>query len=182
MNDTGSTIRVWDIVVRLTHWLLVASVALAWFTSEGFGSWHDGIGYLALVVAAVRIIWGFAGSKYARFSQFIRSVRHTVTYSASVIAGKQKRYIGHNPLAGWMAVALLILVLLTGATGWLYTTDKYWGVEWVEELHGLMAWTMLALIVLHIIGAIATSLHHKENLVKAMMHGNKRIPKDGDVA
>jgi cytochrome b len=171
-------IRIWDVVVRLTHWTLVASVALAWLTSEGFGRWHEYIGYLALAVAAVRIIWGFSGSRYARFSQFVRSVRHTLAYARSVIANKQRRYIGHNP----MAVALLISVLLTCATGWLYTTDQYWGVEWVEELHETMAWIMVVLIALHIIGAIATSRHHKENLVLSMVHGKKRAAGQDDIA
>ena len=180
--DTEKTMLVWDPLVRITHWLLVASVALAWLTSEGFGRWHDYIGYLALAVAAVRIGWGFTGTKYARFSQFVRSIRHTAAYAGSVIAGRQKRYLGHNPLAGWMALALLLMVLLTGATGWLYTTDAYWGVEWVEELHEASAYIMLFLIVLHIAGAIATSRHHRENLISGMMHGNKRPAGQDDIA
>lgn len=179
--ETG-TVKVWDPVVRLSHWLLVASVALAWITTEGYGRWHERTGYLALAVAVVRIFWGFTGPRYARFSQFLRSIRHTLAYARSVIASRQPRYLGHNPLAGWMALALLLMILLVTGTGVLYTTDTYWGVEWVEELHELLAYLMLPLIALHIIGAIATSRHHKENLVASMLHGIKRVAEQDDIA
>jgi len=180
--DPATAVSVWDIVVRTSHWLLVACVALAWFTSEGYGAWHEYVGYTALVVTIIRICWGFTGSKYARFSQFVRSVPDTIDYARSVIKGIQKRYVGHNPLAGWMAVALLTMVILTCATGWLYTTDSYWGVEWVEDLHETCAYIMLALIFIHLIGAIATSRHHRENLVSAMLHGKKRTAGDHDIS
>jgi cytochrome b len=180
-DDNAATIKVWDIVVRLLHWALVLCVALAWITSEGYGAWHDFTGYLALATALLRILWGFTGTPYARFSQFIRSIPHTLRYARSVIAGTQKRYLGHNPLAGWMALALLITTLLTGASGWLYTTDAYWGVEWVEKLHAATAYAMLVLIALHIIGAVATSLRHRENLVSSMFHGNKRAAGRDDI-
>jgi len=178
--ETGS-LKVWDPVVRLSHWLLVASVALAWFTTEGYGRWHERIGYLALAVAVVRIAWGLIGSRSARFSQFIRSIRHTYDYACSVVASRQPRYLGHNPLAGWMALALLLMILLVTGTGVLYTTDTYWGVEWVEELHEALAYLMLPLVALHIIGAIATSRQHQENLVAAMLHGNKRAAGQDDI-
>jgi cytochrome b len=80
-----------------------------------------------------------------------------------------------------MALALLITTLLTGASGWLYTTDAYWGVEWVEKLHAATAYAMLVLIALHIIGAVATSLRHRENLVSSMFHGNKRAAGRDDI-
>ena len=181
-GDTAATVKVWDIVVRASHWLLVACVALAWFTTEGFGIWHEYAGFAALTVAIIRICWGFSGPGYARFGQFVRSVPHTLDYARSVIKGVQKRYLGHNPLAGWMAVALLAMVVLVCATGWLYTTDAFWGVEWVEELHETCAWGMLGLVFIHVLGAAATSRHHRENLVTAMIHGRKRPAGDEDIA
>ena len=180
-GEAAASVRVWDIIVRSSHWLLVACVALAWFTSEGFGVWHEYIGYTALVVVIIRICWGFTGTRYARFSQFVRSIPDTIIYARSVIQGVQKRYIGHNPLAGWMAVALLTMTVLVCTTGWLYTTDRFWGVEWVEDLHESCAWIMLALVAVHIIGAVATSRHHRENLVTAMLHGRKRPPGNEDI-
>jgi cytochrome b len=179
-GDT-ETIKVWDIVVRLSHWTLVAAIALAWFTSEGYGRWHEYIGYLALAVVFLRVLWGFTGTRYARFTQFIRSLPHTLAYARSVIAGRQPRYLGHNPLAGWMALVLLIMTLLTCVTGWLYTTDRFWGVEWMEELHEVLSYAMLPLIALHIIGAIATSRHHRENLIASMVHGRKHAAGRDDI-
>ena len=180
-GEAATSVRVWDIVVRSSHWLLVVCVALAWFTSEGFGVWHEYIGYTALAVAIIRVTWGFTGTKYARFKQFVMPVPYTVSYARSVLKGLQKRYIGHNPLAGWMAVALLVMVILACSTGWLYTTDTYWGVEWVEDLHETCAWIMLVLVIIHILGAITTSRHHGENLVTSMIHGRKRPPRDEDI-
>lgn len=181
-GDTAATAKVWDIVVRVSHWLLVVCIALAWFTAEGFGVWHEYVGYTALAVVISRICWGFVGPGYARFGQFVRSIPHTLAYARSVINGVQKRYIGHNPLAGWMAVALLAMVVLVCTTGWLYTTDTFWGVEWVEELHETCAWIMLILVFIHILGAVFTSRHHGENLVASMIHGRKRPPGDEDIA
>lgn len=180
-NDTVPTVKVWDVVVRITHWLLVAGVALAWYTSSGFGVWHDYIGYTVLAIVIVRVGWGFTGSKYARFSQFVRSVGYTARYAKNVVAGNQRRYIGHNPLAGWMAVALLTMVFLVCATGWLYTTDTYWGVEWVINMHTTLTYILFVLIALHILGAIFTSLHHGENLITAMIHGRKCGPRMEDI-
>lgn len=68
----------------------------------------------------------------------------------------------------------LALVAATGASGWLYTTDRYWGVEWVEELHGALSDALIIAVTLHVLGAVAMSWRHRENLVAAMVHGWKR--------
>ena len=73
-----------------------------------------------------------------------------------------------------MVVALLALVALVGFTGWLYTTDRFWGVPWVEELHESLSDALFAFVALHIAGVAFTSLRHRENLVAAMLHGRKR--------
>lgn len=174
-------VKVWDLLVRCLHWTLVASVALAWLTRHSEGGWHERLGYLALAVVVIRVGWGFVGSRYARFSQFVRPPAATIAYARTVASGTAPRYLGHNPLGGYMAVALLTVVTLLGATGWLYTTETFWGVEWVEELHEGLANTLLGLVALHILGAIAASRHTKENLVKAMLHGRKRPPAAGDI-
>jgi cytochrome b len=98
----------------------------------------------------------------------------TVAYSRDVLAGREARYIGHNPLGGWMVLALLGLVVLVGLTGWLYTTDRFWGVPWVEELHETLSDVLFAFVGLHILGVVFTSVRHRENLPGAMLHGRKR--------
>lgn len=174
--------RVWDPLVRIAHWTLATSVILAWATHEGGGRAHIWTGYVALAVAALRIVWGFAGPSYARFAQFIRSPRATLAYAGSVLKKREPRYVGHNPLGGWMVAVLLLSVIASCLTGWLFTTDRYWGVEWVEELHGAISNALLPLVALHLAGVVFTSLRHRENLVGAMFSGSKRAPAPDDVA
>jgi cytochrome b len=178
---TAPTLKVWDILVRCLHWSLVASVVLAWLTRHSQGEWHETLGYLALAIVVVRACWGFIGTRYARFGHFVRTPEYTLRYARSLLDGSAPRYIGHNPLAGWMAIVLLAMVFLTCATGWLYTTDMFWGVEWVEELHEGFTNVLIGLVALHVLGAIGTSLHTRENLVRAMIHGRKRPPVAGDI-
>jgi cytochrome b len=177
----GNRIRVWDPLVRIGHWTLVLAVAAAWFTSEGNHELHEAIGYVALAVVVVRLAWGFIGPRYARFSQFVRGPAATLRYTGQLVHGREPRYIGHNPLGGWMIVALLLGTALTALSGVLYTTDRFWGVEWVEDLHEGLANTLLVLAAFHIGGVIVESLRQREDLVGSMFHGRKRAPRRDDV-
>jgi cytochrome b len=152
----------------------VFSVAAAWLTRHSRGEWHEWLGYAALAVVAARVAYGFFGTGYTRFSDFVRPAAETAAYARDLLAGCEARYIGHNPLGGWMVVALLAMVALVGFTGWLYTTDRYWGVEWVEELHEALSNILFAFVALHLAGVVFTSVKHRENLVAAMLHGRKR--------
>jgi cytochrome b len=181
VSGGDAMVRVWDPLVRVMHWALVATVLLSWVTKEGGGKWHEWLGYAATALVVVRIAWGVIGSRYARFSQFVRTPRVTLRYGARVLRGRAPRYIGHNPLGGWMTLALLIAVALTGLTGWLYTTPEYWGVEWMEDTHEATAVAVLLLAAAHVAGVIATSLAHRENLSAAMIHGYKRTARADDV-
>jgi cytochrome b len=168
------TIRVWDPLVRVGHWLLVTSVLTAWLTRHSPGRWHEWLGYAALAVVAVRFVWGWVGTQHARFADFVRGPRATLSYARMVLTGREPRTLGHNPLGGWMVVALLTTVALVCATGWLYTTDRFWGVEWVETVHSWLSDALLVLIALHVAGVLYTSFHHRENLIAAMLHGRKQ--------
>ena len=171
--------RVWDPFVRVLHWALAASVALAWLTLEGGGKWHEWAGYASLLLIALRILWGWAGSRYARFGQFVRSPAATLRYAKQLLEHGEPRYVGHNPLGGWMILLLITNIVLVGFSGWLFTTDAYWGEKWLEDLHNVLAWSLVALIVIHIAGAAVSSYRHAENLAGAMIHGRKR-PAAGD--
>ncbi len=164
----------WDALVRVLHWSLVLSVATAWLTRHSPGRWHEWLGYAALGIVALRTAWGFLGSRYARFSDFVKSGSETAAYARDVLAHREARYLGHNPLGGWRVLTLLVLVVLVGFTGWLYTTDKYWGVEWVEDTHETLSNILFLFVALHVAGVIFTSARHRENLVGAMLHGRKR--------
>lgn len=174
-------IRVWDAFVRVAHWSLVITVAGAWLTEDS-GAVHEWIGYAALAIVLARLVWGVIGTRYARFSQFVRSPAATLQYARRVFARAEPRHVGHNPLGAYMIVLLVIMVILVAGSGWLYTTDAYWGVEWVEDLHEGLADALLWLIVLHVAGVVFSSLRHRENLVAAMFHGRKRAPEPNDVA
>lgn len=176
--------KVWDPVVRLTHWLVATCVGVAWVSSldgVGFGP-HENAGLFAGALVLVRLVWGFCGSHHARLKQFLRGPAATWHHATEVWRRADPRHIGHNPLGGWMAIALWLCVLSLAASGWLYTTDAFWGEAWLNQLHLVLAWLLLALVGLHLCGVLWTSLRHRENLVRAMVTGNKPAPGPHDVA
>lgn len=170
--------KVWDPFVRVAHWLLVASVATAWLTREAL---HEWLGYAALGIVALRVAWGGIGPHYARFRQFVRGPAATLAYARAFAARTEPRHLGHNPLGGWMIIALLATVALTCASGWLSTTDRFWGVAWVQDTHEFLADALVALAALHVAGVIHASLRHRENLPGAMVTGRKLPARPGDV-
>lgn len=173
--------QVWDLPVRLLHWLLVATIAAAWITSHRTGSVHEYIGYGACAIVLLRLLWGFTGNRYARFRQFVRPAPQTLQYLREVMRGNAARYLGHNPLGGWMVIALLVCVGLLVITGWLTTTDMFWGYAWPVLIHITIAWTLIGLIALHICGVAFTSWQHRENLIAAMLTGKKTPAGDDDI-
>ena len=174
--------RVWDPVVRVLHWSLVAAVALGWATTLRLGGWHEIVGYAALAIVLARVAWGVVGPRRARWSQFVRGPRATWRYARLVLRRREPRHLGHNPLGACMVLALFVCVGGLAVTGWLYRSDAFWGSEAVEQWHVGIAWTMLALISIHLAGVVWASLRHRENLTGAMFHGTKRETGPGDVA
>ena len=167
---------VWDLPVRLLHWSLVLSVLAASLTLllPGLGAWHRAAGYGALLLVLLRLVWGVAGSANARFSQFVRSPPATWQYLRLLLQRREPHTVGHNPLGAWMIVALLATVAGLGLSGWLYTTDRFWGNEAVEDWHRGLAWALTALVAGHLAGVLFTSLRQRENLVRSMWTGRKR--------
>ena len=168
------SVRVWDPLVRCLHWGLAVSVAVAWIAGEGWLRTHELADWIALGIVAVRIAWGAVGTAHARFGDFVRAPAVVWRHAIEVGRRTDARHLGHNPLGGWMVLALLASVVVAGFSGWLYTTDRFWGLAWVDLLHRASAWAMVGLIVLHIAGVIFTSLRHRENLVASMLDGRKR--------
>jgi cytochrome b len=166
---------VWSAAVRLGHWALAASVLTALWLHEG-GPWHERLGYGALAVATWRIAYGFITSdRYARFGHFVRGPRKTWAYAVALAAKTEPHHTGHNPLGAWMILALLAAVLLAAASGALFTTDRFWGNETVLLLHTVAGWSLAVLVPLHVAGAVFTSWRQRENLVKAMVTGEKVV-------
>lgn len=164
------TFNVWDLPLRLFHWMLVASIAVAFLSSDedsAFAGWHIAAGWVAAVLIVFRLVWGFVGGEHARFANFIRPSR-AFAHLKHLASGRAERTVGHNP-AGGMAVLLLIgSIAAVVATGWLALQ----GGE--EVLHEGIAWFLLGLIGVHIAAVIATSILSRENLVRAMVTGRKK--------
>ncbi len=175
-------IRVWDPFVRAAHWLLAASFAAAWLSSESAEGLHDAAGYAAGALVALRVVWGFLGPGYARFAQFVRSPETVIGYLRAIRNGCERRYIGHNPAGGAMIVVLLAAMAAATVSGWLLTTDAFWGSAALQHVHSALAHGVLALVGLHLAGVLLASLRHRENLVRAMVVGAKRAAGPTDVA
>ena len=174
--ERPATIPVWDIVVRLIHWTLVASVAYEFLFMAGTKS-HNYVGYLILALIVFRIIWGFVGSYYARFGEFVKAPSVTLSYLVDIRRGTPRRYVGHNPAGAAMILVLLLMVSASALTGWALRTDALWGERWIEILHEYLSYATLLFIAAHVCGVIVASLQHRENLTKAMITGRKYKPR-----
>ncbi|HEX5488802.1 MAG TPA: cytochrome b/b6 domain-containing protein [Rhodanobacteraceae bacterium] len=173
------TVKVWDPLVRLIHWSLAACIFGAYLVEEGDTA-HRVLGYIALGLVAVRVVWGFVGTRHARFRDWVRGPRTVRAYLRERLAGTSRRRLGHNPAAAVMMLLLLAGVVAVGITGWMLTLDAFWGAEWLENLHGVLAWSLLAVIGLHVLAALFESWHYRENLIAAMIHGRKRAPDEDE--
>lgn len=168
------TLPVWDFGVRVFHWTLVIAFAAAFASGDEWDRFHELVGYIAAGLIAFRIVWGLIGTHHARFTSFVTGPRTVLSYLRDMLAGREKRYLGHNPAGSVMILALLLGIAGLAVTGYMLTLDGYWSSKWLEELHEAIANGMLLLIALHIGGVILASLRHGENLVAAMWHGRKR--------
>lgn len=174
-HPAPDSVLVWDPLVRVFHWSLVVAFFGAYLLGDDGGALHQAFGFAAVGLVAVRLLWGFVGSRHARFSSFVPSKGVLLRYLKDVLAHKEARYLGHNPAGAAMIVALLAAIIATGTSGWLMTTDAFWGSESAEAIHELAANGTLLLVGLHIVGVAFSSLRHRENLVRAMVTGRKRI-------
>lgn len=167
-------ILVWDWPVRLGHWLMAGSFIVAWLTSES-ETWrlvHVIAGSTVLAVALFRLPWGFIGSRYARFVDFVRGPMAVKDYLASLLRLEPNRHVGHNPAGGWAIVVLLVLAVLSGLSGWAIYNDI--GGDIFEEVHEGLTAATLTVVIVHLAGVFSGSLVHGENLVRAMLTGCKQ--------
>lgn len=176
MRSTHSetSVRVWDPFVRVFHWSLVSCVVLNHFVVEDGETVHQVMGYIASGLVLARVAWGFVGSRHARFTDFFPTPARLRAQLAALRAGQHPFHPGHSPLGALMMLALMALVLALGLTGFLQTTDAFWGDEQVQEIHEAIASALIALAGVHGLAAIVLSRVERVNLVGAMFTGIKR--------
>jgi cytochrome b len=173
-TDDGSRwVAVWDPFVRIFHWVLAGSVALACIPDTP-RILHESAGYVALALVAVRLVWGLIGPTYARFSNFVKGPRTVIAYLDDLMRFRARRQLGHNPAGGAMIIAMLVVIAVVCVSGWLSETDLFFGIWWMEAIHSIAANVLIVLVVCHIVGVFATSWLYKENLPRAMITGRKR--------
>jgi len=187
MKNIENSIKVWDPIVRIGHWTLVITFFTAYFTEDEFITTHVWAGYVLSVVVCFRLLWGFVGTPYARFADFVRSPSVTFGYLADLAHKRSQRYLGHNPAGGAMIVVLLLFLLGTAFSGiMLYALEDGAGplAAWVaenaerhelwEEIHEVLANLTLMLVAIHVAGVLFSTYAYRENLVKAMITGRKK--------
>ena len=173
MSTRSTRTLVWDLPTRVFHWLLAASFAGAYITSESerLRDVHMLLGYAAAGLVAFRLLWGVIGTRYARFTSFPLSPRALVDYLKSLLALSPRHYFGHNPAGSWAILGMLALIAGTALTGWANALEI--GPEWGEDVHEAFGNAALALVVVHVAAVIVSSLLHRENLPRAMLTGYK---------
>ena len=168
----------WDPWVRITHWSLVGIVILKRFVLEDGGDWHLWLGYAACVLVALRVIWGFIGSRNARFAEMLKSWPprgQVLQHLARYLRNQTPRYLNHPPLALVVMSGMLGCILGLGMTGWMLGLDRFFGEEWLEEAHELLSHGLILLAVAHISGVLRASWLNRENLIASMIHGRKKL-------
>lgn len=183
-DQSAATVKVWDPVVRLFHWTIVAGVVLNLWVFEHGKYLHRVTGYVVVAALAIRLVWGIVGTRHARFSDFFPTPGRVISHVSALVRGEDPRRLGHSPLGALMMLALMAILAALGMTGWMMGLDAFWGVKWVEDLHGLLANGIIALAILHIAAAVVESMRHRENLPWAMVTGRKRAlgTSDADLA
>lgn len=173
-------VKVWDLPLRLFHWLLAGTILLAFISAEegsGLSQWHVASGWIAAILIGFRLLWGIIGGEHARFANFIKPGK-LAQHVSGLLRGRVEPSLGHNPLGGMATLVLLAAVASVVWTG----TALLGGGDRGEELHEGIANGLLVLIGLHIAGVIIMSRLSRDNLVKAMMTGRKARERHPDAA
>ena len=175
------TIPVWDPLVRLIHWSLVVTIILNGFVTEDESKLHEYVGYAALGLVVLRLVWGIVGPRHARFSAFPPNPFAALRHIRDTITARNVLHLSHNPLGALMVYNIWATVLVLCATGIMMGTIRFFGLEWVEEAHeAAFTWLMIS-VVLHLVGVVADSWLSGVPLVRAMIDGRKRVPADREV-
>ncbi|MCX8225409.1 MAG: cytochrome b/b6 domain-containing protein [Sulfitobacter sp.] len=174
-------VAVWDPLVRLIHWSLALMILLNGAIIDGESKLHEWVGYAALGLVGLRMIWAIIGPRHARFSAFPPSVPRAIRYARTVLSGDRTVHLSHNPLGALMVYNLWLAVIALGMTGYMMTTIRFFGLGWVEDMHELIFNWLVISVALHVAGVAFDTWRSGVNLVRAMVVGRKRIPQETEV-
>lgn len=170
-----SRVLVWDLSTRVIHWLMAAgfagaaTIALVLGDESPLFPFHAIIGLALALLVLLRVAWGLLGTRYARFGSLGFGPVALAGYMKGAVLGGAKRYMGHNPGSAYAAIAMLAILAGLAVTGFMLGRGK----EGVKEVHELLAYAMLAVVGLHLLGIAAHTLRHRENIAASMVHGRK---------
>ncbi len=170
--------KVWDPFVRLFHWSLVGLFTANALIVDDDSRVHEWIGYAVAALVALRILWGLVGPRHARFAAFAPKQSDVIEQITDIATRRRRTYLGHTPLGALMIFNLILTMLAICASGYMMTSDAFWGVEWVEEVHEiLVTWAEISILA-HIVAVLYESHRTGINLPRAMVTGTKRVPDD----
>ena len=180
-----STVKVWDPFVRIFHWSLVLLFLIAFMTEDDSLNLHVLVGYAISLLIGFRLFWGWVGPHRARFLTFVKSPAVTIDYLRKMVSFRVPHYLGHNPVGAVMVIALLLSIALVSFTGMIIIASEghgplsgtffsSWQYESMEDVHEFFANLTLLMVIAHIFGVIFSSYLEGENLVKAMVTGQKK--------
>ena len=173
--DPAETVLVWDLPLRLWHWLLAVLVLVAWVTPNVHDELHRLAGYAILGLLAFRLIWDLIGTRHSRFRSLRARLRATPAYVWNLRRGRTGRYLGLNPAGTAMQLALLLLLIVSAGSGAMQVTVRFFGIWWVEDTHEVTSYILIPLVVLHVAGVVLVSRLQRENLARAMLTGRKLL-------
>lgn len=176
-------VLVWDLPTRVFHWLLAAGfitaavIALAVGEHSRLFPYHGIIGLVLALLVLLRVLWGFVGTRYARLRSLLFRPGEVSTYLRGVFTGRGGSYVGHNPGSAYAILGMLVLMLALVATGVLLGV----GFEDVGEAHEWLAYAMIGLATLHVLGVGLHTIRHRENITLAMISGRKKVGADAGI-
>ena len=181
-NPKTRQVKVWDILVRFTHWTVAAGIIANLLFTEDGSDLHVYVGYTVVGLVVLRLLWGLVGTRYARFTNFFPTPTRLKHYLSDISARRaDEQHLGHNPLAAIMMLSLWAVIIGLGVTGYLMETDIFSHIQLLgnkdvlEEIHELLANSLYLLVPLHIVAAIAMSYWQRQNLIKSMITGKKKV-------
>ncbi len=166
-------VMVWDVPVRLFHVLfgagIVAASAIALLGDDDspLYPYHMLVGLTLALMVALRIVWGFVGTRYARFGSFLFTPAEVLGYLASILRGSPRRHVGHNPGSAYAILAMFALTIGLAVTGLMMENEV------AKDLHEIMAYVMVAVVAAHLVGVAVHTVVHRENITRSMMDGRK---------